>query len=68
MKYSDDCKVYRIRYYNVWFYLFAKTEMDTCVMITNKTSTNGTDPVKIECRPTDPPSTTGVPVCNAKRL
>lgn len=28
MKYSDDCKVYRIRYYNVWFYLFAKTEMD----------------------------------------
>ena len=28
MKYNDDCKVYRIRYYNVWFYLFAKTEMD----------------------------------------
>lgn len=28
MKYSDDCKVYRIRYYNVWFYLFAKTELD----------------------------------------
>lgn len=28
MKYSDDCKVYGIRYFNVWFYLFAETEVD----------------------------------------
>ena len=28
MKYSGDSKVYRIRYFNVWFYLFAETEMD----------------------------------------
>ena len=29
MKYSDDCKVYRIRYYNVWFYLICEnSKMD----------------------------------------
>ncbi len=28
MKYSDDCKVYVIRYFNVWFYLFAETGGD----------------------------------------
>lgn len=25
MKYNDDYKVYRIKYFNVWFYLFAET-------------------------------------------
>ena len=28
MKYSGNSKVYGIRYFNVWFYLFAETEMD----------------------------------------
>ena len=28
MKYSRNCKVYRVRYFNVWFYLFAETEID----------------------------------------
>ena len=26
--YNGDCEVYIIRYFNVWFYLFAKTETD----------------------------------------
>lgn len=26
MMYNGDCEVYIIRYFNVWFYLFAKTE------------------------------------------
>ena len=28
MMYNGDCEVYIIRYFNVWFYLFAKTETD----------------------------------------
>ena len=28
MKYNDDYKVYRIKYFNVWFYLFAETGID----------------------------------------
>ena len=28
MKYSGNSEVYGIRYFNVWFYLFAETEMD----------------------------------------
>lgn len=28
MKCSGDCKIYKIRYFNVWFYLFAEAEID----------------------------------------
>lgn len=28
MKYSGDSKVYGIRYFNVWFYLFAEKKID----------------------------------------
>lgn len=28
MKYSGNSKVYGIRYFNVWFYLYAEIEMD----------------------------------------